>query len=353
MVFFTKPQFQKQAAMIRVLYALIPVAFGAVYFFGWRVAVIVAVAAVAGFLTEWTMVSQKNAKVTYACFVSTTLYALSLPPTTPFWIAAVGAVVALLFGKEVFGGFGKNVFNPAVVGRAFVYVAFPIELTGSFVPVFSGFPGGLTQWSITAGGSLSRDLADAGGAVITDAITAATPLLAQKSMGFSVDLLQLFTGAIGGTFTLNGKSTIYAAGSAGEVSAMILIISGVFLLVTKTANWRLMLSPLLGALAMNLFLRYALGIEAMPSPLFTFVSGGLIYAAVFMVTEPVTAPKLTLSQWIYGIFIGAMIVFLRQKSLFPGAVGFGLLLGNIAAPSLDLWIKRIRASRGAREKKTA
>jgi Na+-transporting NADH:ubiquinone oxidoreductase subunit B len=344
MIHLAKPQFLKQAAMLRVLYALIPVALGAIYFFGWRIAAIIMVSGMAGFLTEWIMVSQKKGKVTYACFVSTTLYALSLPPTTPFWIVAVGAIVALLFGKEVFGGFGKNVFNPAVVGRAFVYVAFPIELAGSFVPAFTGFPGGFTRWSFAELGSLPPDLAVAG-AGITDAVTAATPMLAQKTMGYTVNLMQLFNGAIGGTFLLDGRTVLYAAGSAGEVSAMIIAVSAIYLLITKTANWKLMLSPLIGALAMNLVLRYVFGIQTMPAPLFTLLSGGLLFAAVFMVTEPVSAPKLPLSQWIYGIFIGVMIVFLREKSLFSGAVGFALLLGNMAAPSLDLWIKRIRASR--------
>jgi Na+-transporting NADH:ubiquinone oxidoreductase subunit B len=349
MILFSKVQFLKQAAMVRMLYALIPVALGGIYFFGWRVAAIIMVAGIAGFLTEWIMVSQKKGKVTYACFVSTTLYALSLPPTTPFWIVATGAIVALLFGKEAFGGFGKNIFNPAIVGRAFVYVAFPIELAGSFVPVFSGFPGGLVHWSFTGLESLPGGLA-AAGLGITDAVTAATPMLVHKTMGFSTGLLQLFLGTIGGSFAFQGRTVLYAAGSAGEVSALIIAISGVYLLVTKTAHWRLMLSPVIGALAMVFFMRYLMGIETVPGFLFTLFSGGLLYASVFMVTEPVSGPKTPPSQWIYGIVIGAMIVFLRQKSLFSGAVGFAVLLGNIIAPSLDLWIKRIRASRTAQAK---
>jgi Na+-transporting NADH:ubiquinone oxidoreductase subunit B len=330
--------------MTRVLYALAPVTLGSVYFFGWRVAAMLMVAAAAGFLTEWVMASQRNGKVTYACFVTTSLYALSLPPTTPFWIVAVGAVIAILFGKEAFGGFGKNVFNPAVVGRAFVYVAFPLELTGSFVPVFSGFPGGLAQWSFATLGSLPAPYA-AAGAAVADAITAATPMAAHKTMGFSADLVQLFLGTIGGTFTHDSRAVVYAAGSTGEISSLIIIMSGIYLVVTRTANWKLMASPLFGAVGMNLFLRYVLGIEAIPGLLFSLFSGGLLYATVFMVTEPISAPKLPPSQWTYGIFIGAMIVFLRYKSLFPGAVGFAILLGNILAPSLDLWIKRLRASR--------
>jgi Na+-transporting NADH:ubiquinone oxidoreductase subunit B len=351
MALFTRLQFLKQAAMLRVLYALIPVALAGIYFFGWRVAIIVAVSALAGFCTEWIMVSQKKGKVTYACFVSTTLYALSLPPTTPFWIVSVGAVIALLFGKEAFGGFGKNIFNPAIVGRAFVYVAFPIELTGSFVPVFSGFPGGFAQWSFTALSSLPPDLSVVG-AGVADAVSAATPMLAHRDLGHTAGITQLLFGNIASVFTYDGRTVFLAAGSAGELSALLIALSGIYLLFTKTANWRLMLSPVIGGTAMNLLLRHILGIDAVPSLLFSLLSGGFLYAAVFMVTEPVSGPKQPLSQWIYGIFIGAMIVFLRYKSLFSGAVGFAILLGNILAPSLDLWIKRILASRTPRSKAT-
>ncbi|MBN2036268.1 MAG: RnfABCDGE type electron transport complex subunit D [Chitinispirillaceae bacterium] len=349
MILFTKLQFLKQAAMLRVLYALLPVALGAIYFFGWRVAVIIAVAALCGFITEWIMVSQKKGKVTYACFVTASLYALSLPPTTPFWIVAVGAIIGILFGKEAFGGFGKNIFNPAIVGRAFVYVAFPIELTSSFVPVFKGFPGGFAHWSFNTLSTLPSDLA-AAGAGVADAVSSATPMLAHRDMGFTADLLQLFLGSIGAVFSHDNRTVFLAAGSAGEVSALLIIIGSAYLLITKTANWRLMLSPLIGAAAMNLLLRYVLGIEAMPGLAFSLFSGALLYSAVFMVTEPVSAPKIPRSQWIYGIFIGAMIVFLRYKSIFAGAVGFAILLGNILSPSLDLWIKRIRASRTALKK---
>jgi Na+-transporting NADH:ubiquinone oxidoreductase subunit B len=353
MVLFSKLHFLKQAAMLRVLYALTPVALGGIYFFGWRIAAIVAVACVSGFLTEWVMVSQKKGKLTYACFVSASLYALSLPPTTPFWIVAVGAIIGILFGKEAFGGFGKNIFNPAIVGRAFVYVAFPVELTSSFVPAFGGFPGGFAHWGFHTLKALPPDLATAGKGVV-DAISSATPMLAHRDMGYSADLLQLFLGNIMAVFSHEGRTVFLAAGSAGEVSALFIMIGAAYLLITKTANWRLMVSPLIGAVAMNLFLRYILGIEAAPGVVFSLLSGALLYSAVFMVTEPVSAPKQPLSQWIYGICIGVLIVFLRYKSIFSGAVGFALLLGNMLAPSLDLWIKRIRvrASRSIPKKAT-
>jgi Na+-transporting NADH:ubiquinone oxidoreductase subunit B len=347
MVLFTRLQFLKQAAMIRVLYALIPIALGGIYFFGWRVAAIIAVAGIAGFLTEWIMVSQKKGKVTYACFVSTTLYALSLPPTTPFWIVAAGAIIALLFGKEAFGGFGKNIFNPAIVGRAFVYVCFPIDLTSRFVPAFTGIPGGFGCWSFLSG-PLPALYSEAGLKAV-DAVSAATPLLAFRETHYSTGLFQLFLGNISGLFSLGGFQKALAAGSIGEVSALLLIACGIYLIVTKTAQWRLMAAPLAGALAFNAIARYGFGAQAVPPLLFTLFSGGFLYAAVFMVTEPVSAPKKPVSQWIYGIFIGMMIVFFRWKGVFVEGVGFAILLGNILAPSLDYWIGQVRPRPGNRK----
>jgi Na+-transporting NADH:ubiquinone oxidoreductase subunit B len=342
-----KPVYLKQKNMLRVLYSLIPVSLAGVYFFGWRTAALLAVAWVFAFLTEYFMESSKNGKVSYAVFVTASLFALSLPPTTPFWITAVGVIIAVLFGKEVFGGFGKNVFNPAIVGRAFVYVSFPIELTGRFVPVFSGFPGGFTKWSFSSLQQLPAHLAQST-LTVPDAVSAATPMWARRDFGFWTDIPDLFLGTIGGFFQSNGHAKILAAGSAGEVSALLIMLSGVYLIITKTAQWRLIAATLAGAIAINTLLLLTDPSGASPL-LFTLFSGALMYGAVFMVTDPVSAPKLPLSQWIYGAFIGAMVVFFRYKSIFAGGLGFAILLGNMIGPSLDLWIKRFRASHNAKE----
>ena len=332
----------KQKNMVRVLYALSPIALTGVYFFGWRVAALLAVSIVCGFGTEWYMQSLKKGKVSYAVFVTAMLYALSLPPTTPFWIAAVGIIVAILFGKEVFGGFGKNVFNPAIVGRAFVYVSFPIELTGRFVPVFTGFPGGFGQWSFTSLKALPASMTQAG-LKLTDAVTAATPIWSRRDFHFTADWLQLLLGNIGGVFSAGDSTKVLAAGSIGEVSALAIVAAAIYLIATKTAQWRLSIATLLGAAGITLLLRYGLGIDAVPPLHFTLLSGALLYGAAFMVTDPVSAPKLPLSQWIYGIFIGLMVVFFRYRSIFAEGLGFSILLGNMLAPSLDLWVKRSRA----------
>jgi Na+-transporting NADH:ubiquinone oxidoreductase subunit B len=339
-----KPVFLKQLMMMRVLYALIPVATAGVYLFGWRVLAVTGVACLFAFLTEWVMLYAKNGKISQAVFVTGALFGLSLPPTTPYWIAAVGVVFGILFGKMVFGGFGKNIFNPAVVGRAFVYVCFPVEMTGRFVPAFRGFPGGFAQWSFDSLKQLPVELASSGLKVV-DAITAATPMWSRRDYGFSASLWDLFTGQLGGMFEHAGHVRILAAGSTGEVSALAILLGAVYLLWTKTANYRLMLGSLIGAVAINLILRNGLGIDGVPSLPFTLLSGAFLFATVFMVTDPISAPRIPLAMWIYGIFIGAMIVFIRWKAVFAGGVAFAILLGNMIAPSLDLWIKRYRDGR--------
>ena len=138
--------FLKQPIMLRVIYALVPIALAATYFFGLRVLAVLAVCNAAGLAAEWLMARQRKAPVSQACLVTCWLYALSLPPTVPFWVAAVGAVVAIVFAKEVFGGFGRNFSNPAITGRAFVYICFPNDLTQQFVPAFNpGFLGMYTD----------------------------------------------------------------------------------------------------------------------------------------------------------------------------------------------------------------
>ncbi len=339
-----KPVFLKQKVMLKVLYALIPIALLAIYYFGWRVLANVLVSTIFCFMTEWIMAARRNGKISYAVFVTAALYGLSLPPTMPFWMTATGAVVGILFAKEAFGGFGKNVFNPAVVARAFVYVCFPIESTSKFVPVFRGFPGGFAKWSFAALKDSPQMLKTAG-LKITDAISAATPMWSRRDFGFVTDLKNLFLGNIGEVFSYEGSQRVLTAGSAGEVCALVIILSAIYLIYTKTAQWRLIVATLTGAVVLNIILRHFLGIAAVPPILFTLFSGAMLFAAVFMVTDPVSAPKLPLSQWIYGIFIGMMIVFFRYKAVFAGGVAFSILLGNTIAPSLDLWIKRFQAKK--------
>ncbi|MFP4354633.1 MAG: RnfABCDGE type electron transport complex subunit D [Phycisphaerae bacterium] len=349
-----KKLIQKQANMIRVLYALAPVALAGVYFFGWRSLAVLASAIVAGFATEYLTSRQRGQPVSTACFVTCSLYGLSLPPTIPYWHAAVGAVVAILFGKEVFGGFGRNFANPAIVGRAFVYVAFPPALTKGFVPSYQGFPGGFARWSMITHGL--PEYLDGKIASVADAVSAATPMWARRDFAYEAtwgDSLNMLLGNIGRTFeTQTGQVRALAAGSIGEVSAAIIILAGIYLIWTKTANWRLTLSTLLGATVTNLLFRTLLGYDGVPPLHFTLTAGAMMYAAVFMVTDPVSGPKQKPAQWAYGFIIGFFIVFLRWRNSFAGAVAFAILLGNLLAPLLDEGAKSYDTWKKARAEKS-
>lgn len=349
--------FKRQKIMERVLLALAPAALGAVYFFGWRTLMMTAWVMAIGCATEYFLARRRGDPLTGACLVTGALLGLSLPPTVPFWMGGVGAVVALAFGKELFGGFGRNVFNPAIVGRAFLYVAFPVEMTKWFVPVYREGLGGFLKWGPVR-------TVEYGGKTF-DALTAATPMWFRRDFGFTEgfplieQLKQLFTGAIGGVYegASDGLPHVLAAGSAGEVSAFLLLIGGIYMLWTKTANWRLIASSFGGAIAANIIFRTLLGNEGVPPLPFTLFSGAMMYACFFMVTDPVSAPNDKRTQFWYGAFIGFMIVFFRWKAVFAGGVAFAILLGNTVGPTLELiskdLAKRKKAKAAARAKSGA
>lgn len=320
--------FKRQTIMRRVLIALLPALGGAIFFFGWRAFAMVLWVCLWGTATEYLLARRRGDPLTESCLVSCLLLALSLPPALPFWMAAVGAVVAISFGKELFGGFGRNVFNPAIVGRAFLYVCFPVAMTGEFMPVWDGPTGGLLRWG-------PQRMVDG-----IQAVSAATPMWSRRDFGFMTPLRQLLQGNIHGTFEdADGVRRALAAGSMGEVSAILLLLGGVYLLWTKTANWRLTTGSLAGAVGAVLLFRHLLGVDAVPPLLWTLGSGALLYACIFMVTDPISAPNDRRAQWIYAVFIGFMIVFFRWKAVFAGGVAFAILLGNTIGPTVEMLSK--------------
>lgn len=324
--------------MENVLLALLPVFLGGIYFFGWRVLIMLVWVTLVGCGTEYWMAGKRGDPLTEASLVTCALLALSLPPTLPYWMAAVGVIVAISFGKEVFGGFGRNVFNPAIVGRGFLYVCFPIAMTGRFTPVWHGGLAGLVHWG-------PRRMIEG-----INAVSAATPMWSRRDFGWSVGLSHLVTGDIGEVFTGgDGVRHVLAAGAVGEVSTLLILAGGVFLLWKKTANWRLVLSSLGGAAVAVLVFRGLLGIAAVPTLPWTLCSGALLYACFFMVTDPVSAPKEHLAQYLYGAFIGVMIVFLRWKAVFAGGVAFAILLGNTVGPTFEIVTRAYARRRKARQ----
>jgi Na+-transporting NADH:ubiquinone oxidoreductase subunit B len=297
--------------MRKVIYALAPLVFASVYFFGWRALALLVVNILSGIFAEWLFKRKSKKPLTEAVFVSAILYTLTLPVRTPFWIGALGIFFGIVFGREVFGGFGRNVFNPALVARAFVYVSFPTQLTVQWTAAAKGGLGALTQFIGTP----------------IDTLTTATPMIAYRNLGELPNIMDLLFGSV--------------AGSLGETSHALILIGAIYLLVTKTASWELMLSTLVGFLIASTGF-YAMGITEVMNPLYGLLSGGFLFGMVFMTTDPVTAPKTVEAKWIYGILIGVITVVIRGFALFSGGVMFAILIGNTFSPILDEMVKALK-----------
>jgi Na+-transporting NADH:ubiquinone oxidoreductase subunit B len=304
-----KPLIKKQKVMITVLKALAPVAMGAIYFYGWRALAVLAICNAACFASEYWFTSRRGEPVTMAVFVTGSLLALSLPPNIPFWICIVGSVAAIVFGKELFGGFGRNVFNPALVGRAFIFVNFPIAMTGTWHAPIKGAAGGLTAWSSA------------------DAITGATPLQ-MLAEGESYPLWNLVSGA--------------SPGSLGEGASLLIILAGVYLVYTKAASLNIILSTLLTYLVSTLVCWF-MGWGTAINPVYGLFSGALLYGAVFMATDPVSAVASREGKIVYGAIIGLTAMLIRNFGNFPEGVMFAILMGNTFGPIAEIGIKQLKA----------
>lgn len=299
-----KKYFMPQKMMRTVVISLIPIILGSIYFFGWRALVLLLWTTIFGVGTEYIFEKNFGKKMSEAIFVTCILYTLTLPASTPLWIAAVGIVFGVVFGKEVFGGFGRNIFNPALVARAFVYVSFPEPLTIHWSEIAGGFPGGFGTY-MTKG---------------IDTISQATPMLIFRETGEMVASSKLLLGNV--------------PGSLGETSAILIIIAGIYLIYKKVAAWQTMAGVLIGFTGLSTIL-YLTGNPQIPNPIFGILSGGFLFGTVFMATDPISSPKTKEGKWIYGILIGIVTVIIRGYALFAGGMMFAILIGNTFAPIID------------------
>jgi len=308
-----KKPFLVQKPMLRVMAALAPLQLAAVALFGWRTLALTTLSLAVALITEAAFAWPRGRPVTSAALVTGLIFALSLPPSLPFGMAVVGAAAGIGLGKMMFGGFGRNIFNPAMVGRCFIYITFPLHMTGRWTaPLLEGV-GGFATWSAPL-----------------DAVTRATPLVELRGGG-SPEWIGLLLGR--------------TAGSLGETSAVLILLGGIYLIVRRTASWRLMLSCLVGAAAAALLMRAA-GVPLAPALPRTLLAGSFLFGAVFVVTEPVSGPKTRPAQWIYGLLIGALIVLLRAYSNFSEGVMFAVLILNAFVPLLDQSLSGIRPGKG-------
>jgi Na+-transporting NADH:ubiquinone oxidoreductase subunit B len=312
--------FRKQPPMRRVIIATLPCVAGSVYFFGWRSLALIVLSCFAAFSAEYWFCRQRKERVSEAVFVTAILYALVMPPAVPWHVLIIGVVFAIVFAKEVFGGFGRNVFNPAVAGRCFVYICFPVAMTGRWSPVAQGWAGGLTRWTTAS----------------VDSMTSATPMALMKAGEYfptGEDLFfRLFLGRIDGTM--------------GVTSALLILIGGLYLFYTRTANRTLIVTVIVTYAILNELLN-RLGVSLVPGAIPAVLGGGFLFGAFFMVTDPVSSASTQGGRIIYAILIAVCTLVIRNFSIFNGGLMFSILLGNMFAPIIDHAVKAHKQRKSA------
>lgn len=306
--------FMKQKMMEKVLAALVPLVFASVWFFGWRSLLVLGVSLLFACLTEWLFLRKKKGKISEAVLVTAFIFALSMPPRIPLWIVVVGISFGVVFGKMVFGGFGANLFNPAIAGRAFIYVAFSEPLNARWTAAAQGSLGGFSYY-------LGPDI---------DVMSTATPLLIFKNTGAMAPYKDLFLGNV--------------AGSLGETAGLLILLAAIYLIKTKTADWRMMAGMAAGFAGLSAVLNL-IQPDMAANPLYGFLSGSFLFTMVFIVTEPISGAKTKKGKVIYGMLVGVAVVVIREYSLFAEGTTFAILIGNTFAPLIDEGVRYLEERR--------
>ena len=269
---------------------------------------------IAGGICEVTFATIRGHEVNEGFLVSSMLFALTLPASTPLWQVALGIAFGVVVGKEVFGGTGKNFLNPALTGRAFLYFAYPAYMSGDSI------------WTPVDGYSAATSLG----------ISASEGY--ESLSNYGITWMDAFLGNI--------------QGSLGETSTLAIGMGLVFLLMTKIANYRMIVGCLLGMIIFSSFLNW---IGSDTNPMFSMpwywhlVIGSYAFGLVFMVTEPVSASHTNMGRYIYGALIGFMVVMIRVLNpAFPEGMMLAILFGNIFAPLIDHFVVMANIKRRAK-----
>jgi electron transport complex protein RnfD len=297
--------------MYSVIIALVPTLLVSLFFFGIGAAIVTVTSILSCVFFEWSISKyilhrQKNSITDGSAILTGLLLAFNLPSNLPVWIVIIGSLVAIGVGKMTFGGLGCNPFNPALVGRVFLLVSFPVQMTT--------WPRPLQWWSYT------------------DAVTGATPLslmkMAVKSGDPTIldklpDSLSMFLGVMNG--------------SLGEVCSITLLIGCIYLIAKKVITWHIPVS-ILGTVAIfSCIMHWVNPIYA--SPLAELFSGGLILGSCYMATDYVTSPMSYKGQIIYGCFIGFLTIVIRTFGSYPEGMSFAILIMNAFTPLINNYCK--------------
>lgn len=310
---FLHPRLTMPQVMRDVIYALIPITLASFWFFGLSSLLVIFSTIAGAILTEWIFSpkGERGASLRDNTGLLTgLLLGLTLPPSLPLWMAFLGGVVASGLGKMVWGGVGQNLFNPALVGRAFLMATFPTAMT-TWTPIQS--PGDFFN---VHSSNFAWPLMQAQ----VDGTTAATALGLMKFEQQTTPLVNLMLGNI--------------AGSLGEVSGVLIILGGIYLYLRRCLDWRIPVSILISVTIFSGIL-HAVDSTHYPDPLFTIFAGSLLFGAVFMATDPVTSPLSPRGAWIFGLGVGALVVLIRVFGGFPEGVMYAILLMNAATPLIE------------------
>ena len=308
-----------KSLMRDVVIALLPAVIVSIVFYGWKELLVISVSVLSCVLLESLitryMLRKPDTICDWSAAVTGVLLALNLPPTTPWWVVLIGAAVAIGVAKMTFGGLGQNVFNPALVGRVFLLISFPTYMT---------------HWEIPQG------------LFGLDAVTGATPLGVIKE-----GLMQ--GGDVAGIMAENGYSysqmlLANIGGSAGEASAIALLVGFVYLLVRKVIKPWITLS-VLGTVAVVSLIFSLIDPAQYTGPLFNLLSGGMILGACFMATDYVTSPMSTKGGIVFGVGIGFITLMIWYFGAYPEGMSFAILIMNSTVPLLNRWFHQKKYGR--------
>ena len=284
----------------------------------------VAVSYIVGLGIEFCVAAYKREEVAEGFLASGLLIPMIVPVNTPLLMIAVATAFSVIFAKEIWGGTGMNVFNPALVTRAFLFFAYPKAMSGDEVFVRTG--SALCNTPIE-------------GQAVVDGFSGATPLAAVADGSFNPDTFSTLDAFIG---------TI--PGSIAETSTLAILLGAVVLLATRVASWRIMLSVFVGGAAMSAIV--AAFSESAPTVAQQISLGGFAFAAVFMATDPVTGCRTNVGKYIYGLFIGIMAIIIRMFNTgYPEGAMMAVLLGNAVAPLIDYCVVQSNINKRAKRVK--
>lgn len=311
--------------MWNVVGSLVPVIAAAAWFFGISALLVIAAAVAGCVAAEWAF-GKPGALRDGSAAITGLLLGLCLPAGMPMWMAALGGLFGIAFGKTIFGGLGQNVFNPALIGRALLQAAFPVPIT-TWPAVGGSF------WTLR-GDTFALPFMRANA---PDALTAATPLGLWKFEGKSTALLDLALGNTGG--------------SLGETAAIVILLGGAYLALRGYLNWRVPIAIFATVAVVSLALHAAN--PRYPDPRFMLLSGGLVLGAVYMATDMVTSPVTNGGRWIFGAGVGVLVVVIRVWGGLPEGVMYAILLMNAFVPFINratqprVFGTQVRAARGS------